>query len=531
MTRGEHFYRTLGLPLALTIILFAISWLSIVLTRNWMSVATLWPVNAIILAVLLRSTVSAGRCVSVLLGGAVAIGLANVAVGNGAGLSTALALANILEVVIAWALLVKLQTDTADLARLRNLIVFIIVAAGFAPAVSATAGAAAVAAANAVPWIPIWANWYASDALGMIIVAPFLLGLRAMDWRALHVGERLGEAASVLAVLVLAAAIGAYYRPLIFLVVPATLFATMRFKLVGAAVGTLVTAVFATAVIVLDIGPIYLAPNLDVPGRILLLQVFLGAMALWSLPVAAILDERDRLTADLDVAKTRVEAENAKKAGMVVALNRRLSSVEEAERLRLSHELHDQTGQSLASVLMQLKGLESLVDGAARDRLAGVRKDVEETGKVLHRVAWELRPLSIDAFGLTAALESYVGEWGSLNGIAVDFCCVESRLDDLPDTVGTIIYRVIQEALVNVVKHAEGARNVSVVIERRERMLQIIVEDDGCGFDVGTPSADGARGPLGIKGMRERLAIIDGKLDIESSRGAGTTVYARIPLE
>ena len=205
MTRGEHFYRTLGLPLALTIILFAISWLSIALTRNWMSVATLWPVNAIILAVLLRSTVSAGRCVSVLLGGAVAIGLANVAVGNGAGLSTALALANILEVVIAWALLVKLQTDTADLARLRNLIVFIIVAAGFAPAVSAMAGAAAVAAANAVPWIPIWANWYASDALGMIIVAPFLLGLRAMDWRALRVGERLGEAASVLAVLILAA--------------------------------------------------------------------------------------------------------------------------------------------------------------------------------------------------------------------------------------------------------------------------------------------------------------------------------------
>ena len=365
----------------------------------------------------------------------------------------------------------------------------------------------------------------------MIIVAPFLLGLMAMDWRALRVGERLGEAAFVLTVLVLAASIAAYYRPLIFLVVPATLFATMRFKLVGAAVGTLVTAVFGTAVIVLDIGPIYLAPGLDVPGRILLLQVFLGAMALWSLPVAAILDERDRLTADLDVAKTRVEAENAKKAGMVVELNRRLSSVEEAERLRLSHELHDQTGQSLASVLMQLKGLESLVDGAARDRLAGVRKDVEETGKVLHRVAWELRPLSIDAFGLTAALESYVGEWGSLNGIAVDFCCVESRLDDLPDTVGTIIYRVIQEALVNVVKHAEGARTVSVVIERRGTMLQIIVEDDGCGFDVGTPFADGARGPLGIKGMRERLAIIDGKLDIESSVGAGTTVYARIPLE
>jgi signal transduction histidine kinase len=161
-----------------------------------------------------------------------------------------------------------------------------------------------------------------------------------------------------------------------------------------------------------------------------------------------------------------------------------------------------------------------------------VRKKMEELGKTLHRIAWELRPASIDELGLRKALSSYVADWGERCGIEVDFHCDDPALDDVPSDIGTAVYRVVQEGLTNIVKHAQRPSDVSVIIRRADAVLQVIIEDNGCGFDGSAASAkqNGRRG-LGLDGMRERLSLIGGTLEVESALGNGTTIFARIALD
>jgi signal transduction histidine kinase len=214
-------------------------------------------------------------------------------------------------------------------------------------------------------------------------------------------------------------------------------------------------------------------------------------------------------------------------------LRRRFMQAQEHERVRLARDLHDQTGQSLTAAMLELKGIESSVDPGGRDRIRQLRKQMEEMGKTLHRVAWELRPASIDELGLASALATYVSEWSVQYGLEADFHCVDPRVDELSDEVRTTIYRVVQEGLTNIVKHAQPASAVSVVIERVDGMLRLTIEDDGGGFNAATSNEAVAErnGGLGLAGMRERLALIGGTLEIESSIGAGTAIFARIPLE
>jgi PAS domain S-box-containing protein len=215
-------------------------------------------------------------------------------------------------------------------------------------------------------------------------------------------------------------------------------------------------------------------------------------------------------------------------------LRRRFMQAQEDERLRLAHELHDQTGQSLAAVMLELKGGEALATDSGRDQLRQLRGQLEEMGKALHRVAWELRPTSIDDLGLTSALANQVSEWSAKIGIDGDFHCGDRNLDQLPDEIRTSVYRVVQEALTNIAKHAAGTTAVSVVIDRSGGTLRLTIEDNGCGFEHAQGGGNGAgpgNGGLGIAGMRERLALIGGELEIESSANAGTTIFARIPLD
>lgn len=204
----------------------------------------------------------------------------------------------------------------------------------------------------------------------------------------------------------------------------------------------------------------------------------------------------------------------------------------EDERLRLSHELHDQTGQTLIAATLAAKDLEKSLDADGRNRLAKLNVLLSQMGRTLHQVAWELRPASIDELGLAATLDNYVSDWSEQTGIEAEFYCKATNIDMLPNDARTTIYRVIQEALTNIAKHASGSKRVSVVISRAGAMLQLMIDDNGDGFDLieklGTPSKYGS---LGIPSMRERLSLIGGSLEIESSPGVGTTVFARIPIE
>jgi signal transduction histidine kinase len=154
-----------------------------------------------------------------------------------------------------------------------------------------------------------------------------------------------------------------------------------------------------------------------------------------------------------------------------------------------------------------------------------LREHVVRALQNVRRLAVELRPAVLDDVGLVPALERLTESFAEGSDTRVDF---HSALGEarLPPEVETALYRVVQESLTNIVKHAK-AHNVSVSVARRRSTVAAVIEDDGAGFDQRAVRADG----VGLLGMRERLALIEGRLEIESRPGAGTTVVAEVPLE
>jgi signal transduction histidine kinase len=204
---------------------------------------------------------------------------------------------------------------------------------------------------------------------------------------------------------------------------------------------------------------------------------------------------------------------------------RRVVEAQELERRRLARELHDETGQALTSILLGLKALEEkLPDTGSRAAAAELRELVVATLQDVRRLAVELRPSALDDFGLVAALERLTASIGEQTGIRIDFqpAITAGRL---PAEVETALYRIVQESLTNVVKHAK-ARNVSVLLARTDGAVKAVIEDDGGGFDPAERTGEG----FGLLGMSERLALLGGRLEIESSEEAGTTIAAEVPL-
>ena len=203
----------------------------------------------------------------------------------------------------------------------------------------------------------------------------------------------------------------------------------------------------------------------------------------------------------------------------------RVVSAQELERRRLARELHDETGQALTSILLGLKTVEDALESEeSRKAAAGLRELVVATLQDVRRLAVELRPKALDDFGLVPALERLTATFAEHTGIAVD---LEAALpgERLPGELETALYRIVQESLTNVVKHSR-ARNVSILLTQRNGAVAAVIEDDGQGFD---PSGAGDGG-FGLLGMRERLALLGGRLEIESSEGAGTTLVVEVPL-
>jgi signal transduction histidine kinase len=203
---------------------------------------------------------------------------------------------------------------------------------------------------------------------------------------------------------------------------------------------------------------------------------------------------------------------------------RRVVDAQELERRRLARELHDETGQALTSILLGLKALEeTLQTDESRAATGRLRELVVATLQDVRRLAVELRPSVLDDFGLVAALENLTSSFAEQTGITVDFGAAlgEQRV---PSEVETALYRIVQESLTNVVKHAHAQR-VSISLTRQKGSVKAVVEDDGQGFDPA--HADGG---YGLVGMRERLALLGGRLRVESSPGAGTTIAADVPL-
>jgi signal transduction histidine kinase len=233
--------------------------------------------------------------------------------------------------------------------------------------------------------------------------------------------------------------------------------------------------------------------------------------------------EEDEEIVTLLAAQAAVAIENA--GSVQRDALRRAVQAQEAERRRLARELHDETGQALTSMLLGLAAVERAETADdARVAVGELRKLVVETLQNVRRLSVELRPSALDDFGLEPALRR-LGQTVRENA-ALDVQ-VETRLgaDRLLPEVETAVYRIVQEALTNVIKHASAER-VSIVVTRMPERLVLIIEDDGSGFD---PDAGPGEG-LGLLGMRERVQLLDGSLTIEAAHGFGTTLAVELPL-
>jgi len=206
---------------------------------------------------------------------------------------------------------------------------------------------------------------------------------------------------------------------------------------------------------------------------------------------------------------------------------------QEEERKRVARELHDNTGQAISSLMIGLKvASETSTAEEMRERLGELRGIAAQTLANVKDLARELRPSLLDDLGLTAALERYLLAYRARFGLEVDLQVTGfAEGERLPSQVEITLYRIIQEALTNVAKHAQ-AGNVSVVVERRAHSIIALVEDDGLGFDAHQAlSSPIEEGRLGLYGMQERASLLGGRLVLESGPGRGTTVQVEIPLE
>src|SRR5439155_8259788 len=211
-------------------------------------------------------------------------------------------------------------------------------------------------------------------------------------------------------------------------------------------------------------------------------------------------------------------------------MSEQVLAAQEDERKRIARELHDETAQALTTLLIRLKILEkSRTATEMRRQIDELRELTAQTLEAVRKLAVELRPATLDDLGLLAALEAYTESYRSRMPLRVSFSAegFEDRDGRLPPQIELVLYRVVQEALTNVAKHA-GADDVRVELVRRTDEVIAAVEDDGQGFDVEDMMRLRERG-LGLFGMQERLALVGGQPVIGSTPGLGTRIHARVP--
>jgi signal transduction histidine kinase len=208
---------------------------------------------------------------------------------------------------------------------------------------------------------------------------------------------------------------------------------------------------------------------------------------------------------------------------------RRLNELLEGEVGRIAHALHDQAGSILATATLELDlAARELVPGG-QERLAGVRRLLDETGEQLRHLSHELRPTILDDLGLRPALEFLAQGMEQRTGLRIKVA--GQARTRLPVGAEIAIYRIVHEALNNTVRHGGGTATVNIALEQGDNHLRCVITDDGAGFDVDAVLAPGGKRGLGLLGMRERASAVGGSCLITSQPGAGTRVEVVVPLK
>lgn len=250
--------------------------------------------------------------------------------------------------------------------------------------------------------------------------------------------------------------------------------------------------------------------------------------------------KQEKLTVELDrrldqwqALASRLKEEAERRAVLETELSQALRSTveeQEAERHRIARELHDTLGQTLTLLKLGLDGLGRALPAAeaVQSQLAALKGLTNSIGSEVNRLAWEVRPTALDDLGLETAMRQLTETWAERSNLrfALHLALNGRRLDR---KVETALYRVLQEALVNVIRHANATR-VGVLLEANETEVRMIVEDDGCGFAPDPAPGDAPAKRLGLLGIRERLSLVSGTLEIESTPGHGCTLFVSVPL-
>lgn len=222
-------------------------------------------------------------------------------------------------------------------------------------------------------------------------------------------------------------------------------------------------------------------------------------------------------------------------------LSSRLLEAQEMERRHIAHELHDEIGQALTAVKINLQVLQRtlrqrLMPSSQEDQsaeLSPIQDSIAIVDTALQQVrnlSLDLRPSLLDDLGLVAALRWYIDRQSQRTGIQEEFFCALGELD-LRSDLATACFRIVQEALTNIAKHAH-AHYVSVRIEQHQHELLLTIQDDGVGFDVMAAWKQASQGKsLGLLGINERATLVGGRLKIVSTRGEGTTIYVHFPID
>ncbi len=241
--------------------------------------------------------------------------------------------------------------------------------------------------------------------------------------------------------------------------------------------------------------------------------------------------EMDRRLAESQATARELKLETERRAILEAELSqvlRRIVEDQEAERLRIARELHDSLGQTLTLLQLGLDGIRqaSPTTDDLQQRVAALLKLVSDGGRSVNRLAWEIRPTALDDLGIQKAIRNLMETWSERSNVQFDLhLALEDRR--LSAAIETTLYRVLQEALTNVTRHADAQR-VGVILGVADQRVTMVIEDNGRGFGLGGVAPAGR---LGLLGIRERVALVGGTLEIESACGKGTTLFVHIPLE
>jgi signal transduction histidine kinase len=213
-------------------------------------------------------------------------------------------------------------------------------------------------------------------------------------------------------------------------------------------------------------------------------------------------------------------------------LTQRVVQAQEAERGRVALELHDHITQLLCAVLVRSQTLANQLSAQgepSQTEALALRNMLGQTAEEVERISRNLRPSVLDELGLAAVLRDTSTEFAERTGVALELACVRLTAR-LPADAELTLYRILQEALKNIEQHAR-ARHVAVLLRRQRGSIQLVIRDDGIGFNPAHPRAGrNGKGGLGLLSMRERVAYVGGVLKVKSLRRAGTVIEARVPL-